>query len=95
MLFYYILLFILGLIIFKKTTLILTLILLNIDYIWYIFNNTIYNDILKYILGIIIGVFTVFRQDALLPFSMIYIFLFILYEVENIYNFFGDFNAIV
>jgi hypothetical protein len=93
--FYYILLFILGLIIFKKTTIIITFILLNINYIWYVFNNTLPHDIYKYILFIIIGVLFVFRQNAILPFSMIYIFLFLVYQIENIYHFYGDFNAIV
>lgn len=95
MLFYYILLFILGLIIFKKTTLILTLILLNIDYIWYVFHNLLGTEIFNYIIGITIGVICVFRQDVVLPFSIIYLFLFILYELENVNNFFGDFNSIV
>lgn len=92
---YYIFLFLSSLLIFKKTTLVLTVILLNINYICHILNNTINDDILKYILVIIIGVMLVFRQDVILPFSMIYIFLFILYQVENMYNFFGNFNAIV
>ena len=92
---YYIFLFLSSLLIFKKTTLVLTVILLNINYICHILNNTINDDILKYMLVIIIGVILVFRQDVILPFSMIYIFLFILYQVENMYNFFGNFNAIV
>ena len=92
---YYIFLFLSSLLIFKKTTLVLTVILLNINYICHILNNTINDDILKYILVIIIGVMLVFRQDVILPFSMIYIFLFILYQLENMYNFFGNFNAIV
>jgi hypothetical protein len=92
---YYIFLFLSSLLIFKKTTLVLTVILLNINYICHILNNTINDDILKYMLVIIIGVMLVFRQDVILPFSMIYIFLFILYQVENMYNFFGNFNAIV
>jgi hypothetical protein len=92
---YYIFLFLSSLLIFKKTTLVLTVILLNINYICHILNNTINHDILKYMLVIIIGVILVFRQDVILPFSMIYIFLFILYQVENMYNFFGNFNAIV
>ncbi len=95
MLIYYIFLFLSSLLIFKKTTLVLTVILLNINYICHIFNNTINHDILKYILVIIIGVMLVFRQNVILPFSMIYIFLFILYQVENMYNYFGNFNAIV
>jgi hypothetical protein len=95
MLIYYIFLFLASLLIFKKTTVVLTVILLNINYICHILNNTINDDILKYILVIIIGVILVFRQDVILPFSMIYIFLFILYQVENMYNFFGNFNAIV
>ena len=93
--FYYIFVFLYGLLIFKKTTLVLTVILLNINYICHILNNTINDDILKYMLVIIIGVMLVFRQDVILPFAMIYIFLFILYQVENMYNFFGNFNAIV
>ena len=92
--FYYILL-LFGLIIFKKSTIIITLVYLNINYISYVFNNTFNHDIYKYILFIIIGVMLVFRQDVILPFAMIYIFLFILYQVENMYNFFGNFNAIV
>ena len=92
--FYYILL-LFGLIIFKKSTIIITLVYLNINYISYVFNNTFNHDIYKYILFIVIGVMLVFGQNAILPFSMIYIFLFILYQIENIYHFFGDFNAIV
>lgn len=95
MLFYYILLFILGLIIFKKTTIIITFIILNINYIIYIFNYLLGTEIFNYIIGITIGVICVFRQDVVLPFSIIYLFLFILYELENVNNFFGDFNSIV
>jgi len=95
MLIYYIFLFLSSLLIFKKTTLALTVILLNINYICHVFNNNINHDILKYMLVIIIGVMLVFRQNAILPFAMIYIYLFILYHVENMYNFFGNFNAIV
>jgi len=95
MLFYYILLFILGLIIFKKTTIIITFIILNINYIIYIFNYLLGTEIFNYIIGITIGVICVFRQDVVLPFSIIYLFLFILFEVENVYRFFGDFNSIV
>ena len=95
MLFYYILLFLLGLIIFKKTTIIITFIILNINYIIFIFHYLIGTDIFRYITGITIATICVFRQDVILPFSIIYLFLFILYELENVNNFFGDFNSIV
>lgn len=93
--FYYIFVFLYGLLIFKKTTLTFTLLFLNIDYIWYLLNNIFNHDIYKYFLFIIIGVICVFRQNAILPFSIIYIFLLLVYQIENMYHFFGDFNAIV
>lgn len=95
MLFYYILLFLFSLFIFKKTTIIFTFAILNIDYIMYIIHNTLDKDILKYIIGIFLIVIFVFRQDVILPFSIIYLFFFILYHVEKAYNFFGDFNKIM
>ena len=92
MLFYYILLFILGLIIFKKTTILITFIILNINYIISIYNYLIGTEIFNYIISIIIATICIFRQDIILPFSIIYLFLFILYELENANNFFGDFS---
>ena len=93
--FYYIFVFLYGLLIFKKTTIILSFIILNIDYIINIVYNLIDKDIFKYMIGIILMVIFVFRQDVVLPFTIIYLFLFILYHVEKAYNFFGDFNSIV
>lgn len=93
--FYYIFVFLYGLLIFKKTTIILSFIILNIDYIINIVHNLIDKDIFKYMIGIILMVIFVFRQDVVLPFTIIYLFLFILYELENVYHLFGDFNSIV
>jgi hypothetical protein len=95
MLIYYIFLFLSSLFIFKKTTIIFSFIILNLDYIWYGFHYLLGTDIFNYIIGITIGVICVFREDAILPFTIIYLFLFILYHVEKAYNFFGDFNTIV
>jgi len=92
---YYIFLFLSILLIFKKTTIIFLFIILNIDYIVYIFYNLIDKDIFKYMIGIILMVIFVLRQDVILPFTIIYLFLFILYHIEKVYNFFGDFNTIV
>ena len=84
MLYFYGIIFLLLFCIYKKTLIIAVAILLNINYLIFLYNYEIDTNIRNYIIFNILLIIAVYDKNALLPLSIIYIYLFLLYLIYSL-----------
>ena len=88
MLYFYGIIFLLLFCIYKKTLIIAVALLLNINYLIFLYNYEIDTNIRNYIIFNILLIIAVYDKNALLPLSIIYIYLFLLYLIYSLKNIF-------
>ena len=80
----YIIIGFLSILIFRKTIILFITLFLNLEYIWQIFNYKYQTEMYKYILAILAFIIIVFKKDSIMPLLLIYIYIFLIYEMITI-----------
>ena len=88
MLYFYGIILLLFLCIYTKTVLIAITIILNSNYLLFLYNYEIHSNIRNYIIFNILLIIVVYEKNALLPLCIIYIYLFLLYLIYSLKNIF-------
>jgi hypothetical protein len=82
--YFYVIILILFLLMYKKTFLILLYVLLNFNYLSFLYNYELDSNIRNYIIFSILFTIFVFGKNAFLPLFIIYMYLFLLYLIYSI-----------
>jgi hypothetical protein len=82
--YFYVIILISFLLMYKKTFLILLYVLLNFNYLTFLYNYELDTNIRNYIIFSILFTIFVFRKNAFLPLFIIYMYLFLLYLIYSI-----------
>jgi len=80
----YIIISLLCVLIFRKTMIIIITLLLNFEYIWQIAIYNYETNMYKYILAILAFGIIVFKKDSIIPLFLVYMYIFMVYEMINI-----------
>lgn len=86
MLYFYCIILLLALLIYKKTFILFITLILNINYLIFLYNYELDSNIRNYIVFNILLTIFVYGNNAFIPILILYIYLFLIYLIYSIKN---------